>query len=615
MPLRNLGRTYGRWWDEAPSRNELFMPQSCGGIISQDFIDLEFEQAVYPFRVCVYETYNPGSVVRIWAEDSKEHWELLWEGEPQCVGHTSRIFSPDIKSTNFPTKVLRLEFSHAHLDYYTELDAVLLVGTKEAIYRADDQPSSVGKLTSQIMQLNIHTIPPQVDIPSSISSFLDHQLPRLLKVTEDLTVQTSDLIEDLPYSNFNCLPISRDEGADTRVGLADLPLDPRSTPSGGCEPPDHIVFPLSFSQLLLDADSRASSMASLQPGDEAIVKIFGYLDLLSLCKCSQVNRQFHRLAADSLLYTELNLKVYWYCTTAKALSFLTPRCKYLQKLDLSWCGNILSILPNDFIRFIDDCGGLLTHIRLNSCKFANNASIIKIGEKCKSLKELSLGNCLEINEAGFWGVAELKCLERLDLYHTLITLEPLKALIVGSSHLVHINLGSCVQVSSMDEIAQALALHCRDLVSVDFWKTYSLTPVGVRSLSMCSKLQEVDFGWCLGVGAPGNSLHALAKGCPRIKKLFLAALRGVGDRDLEPFMDFCPNMEQIDLVGVRSITSTVCMQFLTRFPRLRLLDVSFCDQILDSEVSYWQFFFPHVSIKRSFQHEDRLPQQGLMNGS
>ncbi|CAG2064925.1 unnamed protein product [Timema podura] len=99
------------------------------------------------------------------------------------------------------------------------------------------------------MQLNIHTIPPQVDIPSSISSFLDHQLPRLLKVTEDLTVQTSDLIEELPYSNFNCLP------------------------------------------------------------DEAIVKIFGYLDLLSLCKCSQVNRQFHRLAADSLLYTELNLKV------------------------------------------------------------------------------------------------------------------------------------------------------------------------------------------------------------------------------------------------------------------------------------------------------------------
>nr|CAD7571752.1 unnamed protein product [Timema californicum] len=517
-------RTYGRWWDEAPSRNELFMPQSCRGIISQDFIDLEFEQAVYPFRVCVYETYNPGSVVRIWAEDSKEHWELLWEGEPQCVGHTSRIFSPDIKSTNFPTKVLRLEFSHAHLDYYTELDAVLLVGTKEAIYRADDQPSSVGKLTSQIMQLNIHTIPPQVDIPSSISSFLDHQLPRLLKVTEDLTVQTSDLIEDLPCNNFNCLP------------------------------------------------------------DEAIVKIFGYLDLLSLCKCSQVNRQFHRLAADSLLYTELNLKVIF------RTSALRPDREGRTKV----------------VRSCEESG---VEDRTTRDRWR------KGGREKDQETELSLGNCLEINEAGFWGVAELKCLERLDLYHTLITLEPLKALIVGSSHLVHINLGSCVQVSNMDEIAQALALHCRDLVSVDFWKTYSLTPVGVRSLSMCSKLQEVDFGWCLGVGAPGNSLHALAKGCPRIKKLFLAALRGVGDRDLEPFMDFCPDMEQIDLVGVRSITSTVCMQFLTRFPRLRLLDVSFCDQILDSEVSCWQFFFPHVSIKRSFQHEDRLPQQGLMNGS
>jgi F-box/leucine-rich repeat protein 4 len=47
----------------------------------------------------------------------------------------------------------------------------------------------------------------------------------------------------------------------------------------------------------------------------------------------------------------------------------------------------------------------------------------------------------------------------------------------------------------MDDVAQALAAYNKELVSVDFWKTYSLTPVGVRALHNCRKLEEVDLGW------------------------------------------------------------------------------------------------------------------------
>jgi F-box/leucine-rich repeat protein 4 len=68
------------------------------------FLDLLFEEAVYPFRVSVYETYNPGSVVRIWAVDHQNRWRLLWEGEPQLVGHTPRVFSPVIQTIDSPTK-------------------------------------------------------------------------------------------------------------------------------------------------------------------------------------------------------------------------------------------------------------------------------------------------------------------------------------------------------------------------------------------------------------------------------------------------------------------------------------------------------------------------------
>ena len=71
------------------------------------------------------------------------------------------------------------------------------------------------------------------------------------------------------------------------------------------------------------------------------------------------------------------------------------------------------------------------------------------------------------------------------------------------------------------------------------------------------------FHCSLGVGAPGDSLHSLASGCPRLRKLFLAALRGVMDRDLEPFIEHCFLLEQVDLLGVRSITSDICFKLVT----------------------------------------------------
>lgn len=68
--------------------------------------DVTFDEAVFPFQVSVYETYNPGSVVRIWAGSltGKKKWELLWEGESQTVGHKPRIFSPVIRTIDFPTR-------------------------------------------------------------------------------------------------------------------------------------------------------------------------------------------------------------------------------------------------------------------------------------------------------------------------------------------------------------------------------------------------------------------------------------------------------------------------------------------------------------------------------
>ena len=56
---------------------------------------------------------------------------ILWESKGGQVFKTeqdSRIFSPKLRPVPFPSSVIRLEFIHDEVDYYTELDAVEVIG-------------------------------------------------------------------------------------------------------------------------------------------------------------------------------------------------------------------------------------------------------------------------------------------------------------------------------------------------------------------------------------------------------------------------------------------------------------------------------------------------------
>ncbi|XP_071446527.1 F-box/LRR-repeat protein 4 [Hetaerina americana] len=538
FPQTFVMRTYGRWWDEAPSGTKKFMPQTYGKIDGRDFVDLFFEEPVYPWNVHIFETYNPGSVVRIWALSTVGSWHILWEGEPQIVGHTPRIFSPIEKAFNFMTKIIKLEFDQSHHDYYPEIDAVLLVGTRELLALSDgvDELSTGKSLMHKILNLKMNEIP-QGDLSSNFSSFLQDDFPKILKDSEE-SFSTS------------------------RVHMADDAF--RALPH------------------------------------ETMLKIFGYLDLKSLCRCSQVSTHFHNASMDPFLYIEISFKPYWNCVTDKALKSLESRFHLIQKLDMSWCGNYMKISPDAFVEFIGNCGRNLTCLRLNCCKFVNNLCLKKTSEVCKNLRELSLRNCVGIDDKGFSHLASLSTLSHLDFYRSPIQLIPLVEILKASPHLKHLNLGSCDSITSMDEVAVALSLHNKELSSIDFWKGYSLTNFGLQALSECKMLEEVDFGWCFGIGMPGESLRNLASNCPHLQKIFLAAVRGVSDMDINAFLQNCPEIQQLDLLGAWEITPDICLQLLMHCKKLRLLDVSFCDKIENSHIDYWKKSFPHVSLKKSF---------------
>ncbi|XP_075978453.1 F box and leucine-rich-repeat gene 4 isoform X2 [Anticarsia gemmatalis] len=528
-PQAFVMRTYGTWWEEAPSAQEDYMPQNANAITSQDFV-VSFEKVVYPLEVSVFETYNPGALVRIWARGPST-WILLWEGEPEYVGDTPRIFSPPIRQLNVPTRILRLEFNHKLLPYYTELDAVLLRGK---------QPPDLVKT----MRNNF----------SYSSLFYKKTQP----VVEEGQLLNRIIASNLHESIVSQIPPPRTQKQiDTGPPLGD------------------------FQQL----------------PDETILCVMKYLDIQSLCRCAQVNKHFNRLASDAILYRSIDLRPYWHCVQSQVLVTLSMRCKFLQKLDLSWCGSHRMIQSNYVVNFLKDSGAELTHLRMNCCKFVDNSVLRAIVDTSTHLQELCLRSV--VGCSNWLSLASLKRLKRLDVYRTDITTIAAVAIVRSNPGLRHLNVGSCKMISSMDEVAIALGANCPELVSVDFWKSYSLTPNGIRALGNCRKLQELDVGWCLQAGGSGEWLAWLSGG--ELRKLFLGALRGVCDRDLRALLPRAPKLAQLDLLGVRAVTPDICDAILAECRELRLLDVSFCDQIQESQVLEWRQQYPHVSIKRSFQ--------------
>jgi len=64
------------------------------------------------------------------------------------------------------------------------------------------------------------------------------------------------------------------------------------------------------------------------------VVLFGFLRDFTVYKCHNISQ------------------VYWYCTTATALMSLSKRCQYMQKLDLSWCGDYGLIASEDLVMWV-----------------------------------------------------------------------------------------------------------------------------------------------------------------------------------------------------------------------------------------------------------------------
>lgn len=148
---------------------------------------IEFEEFVFPNEIDIYETYNPGAIYKLWAFTINEKWICLWEsnGEndntlAEMTSNDSRIFAPSIKEIKMPTRIIRIEFNHRHLDYFTEIDGVVLKGVKytpcgDLQQLMNSTHSNKGPIQRKLEKVSFTTV-------SALSNHKDHD--RLLRDLE-----------------------------------------------------------------------------------------------------------------------------------------------------------------------------------------------------------------------------------------------------------------------------------------------------------------------------------------------------------------------------------------------------------------------------------------------
>ncbi|XP_017012184.2 F-box/LRR-repeat protein 4 [Drosophila takahashii] len=568
-------RTYGDWWQRAPSATREIQPQNLPKLTTHDYVVVYFEEFVVPTEVAIFETFNPGAVVRIWAYGLTKHWTCLWEATESDLARPaldSRRFAPALKKTTMITKTLRIDFNHSQLNYYTEIDAIMLCGrTVSKTHNLLVKQQRTQQLQRQVLVSpppeapDPHSQRPKADGSGGPISYKLRTLKFQPNCDEDGATKLHEFINN-DLSQF--LAENRVEG-----GGVETPIVPRIC-----------LTDLPF---------------------EILLRILSYLDLKSLFRVGQVSRTFYDISTHPLLYAELSLKPYWHVASSELLCTLARRATMLRKLDLSWCGGLGNVSPTEFKKFLTQRGDNLTHLRLNSCKFLNASCIENVGIVCDNLIELSLRNCAtDPPLLNFSCLANLKNLERLDLFQTAFETELLLSMLEGNRKLKHLNLAFCGVSVNMDNVAAHLATYNTQLISLDLWKAHFLSARGLQSLAQLHQLEELDLGWCLREASLGDGLFQLLTNCPKLKKLFLSAVRGTTERDLMHIAALGKNLEQLDLMGILNITHERVYDILVHCPKLQLLDLSFCDNIMDRDydlLADWSRQFS-VDIKSSRHH-------------
>ncbi|XP_054898342.1 F-box/LRR-repeat protein 4 isoform X1 [Poeciliopsis prolifica] len=513
-------RAYGKWWEQCASAPLTFR-RTPDGFHSQDYIELGFEEPVYPTAVEVFETYYPGAIVQILAcshnpfsqnPPTDVRWEVLWSGEPtKALTPQARQFSPKIKHINFPTNLLRLEVNSSLLDYYTELDAVILRGVKErpmlALYK--------------MPLIDISDLSDSEDEMSDVSG--------PFKPGGDGKQQrtANGFFDKLPYELIQLI-------------LSHLTLPDLCRLAQTCKLlHQHCCDPLQYTQLSLQpywARLSDASLGHLQSRCTLLQRLnlswTGSRGALTLTGFSS----FIKARGNSLVCLELSC---CHFLNEPCLEVIAQACPKLQELNLSSCDRLH---PQAFTHISKL--SLLRRLVLYRTKIEQTA-ILSILTFCPEIRHLNLGSCVRIEDYDVVAsmlATRCRSLCSLDLWRCRnLTDRGLAELVTGCRALEELDLGWCPTLQSSTGCFQQLARSLPRLRKLFLTANRTICDSDIEELAACCPaLQHLDILGTRLVSAA--SLKKLLQACPQLVLLDVSFCSQVDTRAVQELSSLFPGV-------------------------------------------------------------------------
>ncbi|MEQ2167333.1 hypothetical protein GOODEAATRI_003068, partial [Goodea atripinnis] len=481
-------------------------------------------------------------------------WEVLWSGGPtKALTPQARQFSPKIKHINFPTNLLRLEVNSSLLDYYTELDAVILRGVKErpmlALYKMP--LIDISDLSDSEDELS--------DVGGPFKQGGDGKQQRT----------ANGYFDKLPYELIQLI-------------LSHLTLPDLCRLAQSCKLlHQHCCDPLQYTQLSLQpywARLSDASLGHLQSRCTLLQRLnlswTGNRGALTLTGFSS----FMKARGLSLVCLELSC---CHFLNEPCLEVISQSCPRLQELNLSSCDRLHPQAFTHISKLIHLRRLVLYRTKIELQFFSLIRSRYKVpveqsgvlDDRQRWVSAVEPGStlqvvyartdsesCLSAGASDISAVITLSALflkeeinncNSLSFFMFFLQQTALLSILTFCPEMRHLNLGSCLRIEDYDVVASMLATRCRSLCSLDLWRCRNLTDRGLAELvAGCRMLEELDLGWCPTLQSSTGCFQQLARSVPRLRKLFLTANRTVCDSDIEELANCCPLLQHLDILGM-----------------------------------------------------------------
>uniref|UniRef100_A0A8C6PEX2 F-box and leucine-rich repeat protein 2 n=1 Tax=Nothobranchius furzeri TaxID=105023 RepID=A0A8C6PEX2_NOTFU len=281
---------------------------------------------------------------------------------------------------------------------------------------------------------------------------------------------------------------------------------------------------------------------------ELLLRIFSYLDVVTLCRCAQVSKAWNVLALDGSNWQKIDL-----------FNFQTD-------IEVSGVFNISK-----------RCGGFLRQLSLRGCLSVGDASMKTFAQNCRNIEVLNLNGCTKITDSTCLSLSKFcSKLKQLDLTSCVsISNHSLKAL--------RYSYETQFPSSLNDGALKHLQKHCPELTTINIQSCTQITDDGLVSLCRgCHKLQIICVSGCSNI--TDASLTALGLNCPLLKILEAARCSHVTDAGFTVLARNCHELEKMDLEECILVTDNTLVQLSIHCPRLQALSLSHCELITDDGI-------------------------------